>query len=338
MTNVCRAIVVLAALALPGSTGRAPGAGQPGHAAMLHAHNCYPEKGAWSDRIERALRTGATPIAIEQDVAWDGYRGLSVVSHEPALTGAEPSLEAHFFDRLMPLLERALAEGRRERWPLYVLHLDFKTNERAHHQAVWNLLGRYERFLTTAPRVADGSAVQPLTIRPLIALTENGDGQAATFHDGVPAGGNLRIFGTLPSALVLPEDREARLEAIFNAAPEVLIPGRATNYRRWANFPWAAVERGGQERAGGWTPADEARLRAIVDRAHAMDLWVRFYTLNGHAPGAGRGWTESYNFGSLDAVRPRWRAAIDARLDFVATDQYEEFARELARPTRGRRP
>ena len=36
--------------------------------AMMHAHNAYPEKGKWGDRIERALATGATPIVIEQDV------------------------------------------------------------------------------------------------------------------------------------------------------------------------------------------------------------------------------------------------------------------------------
>jgi len=308
---------------------------QPRRGAMLHAHNCYPEKGRWADRIERALATGVTPIAIEQDVAWDGYRQLPVVSHEPALTGGEPSLETHFFDRMTPLLERARAEGRRDRWPLYVLHLDFKTNEPAHHRAVWRLLGRYERFLTTAPRAADEGRIQPLTPGPLLVLTENGEGQAAVFHDEVPAGGTLRIFGTLPSAVrYASDDREARLEAIFRAPPDALIPGRATNYRRWTNFPWAAVERGGQERAGDWTPADESRLRAIVGRAHAMDLWVRFYTLNGHPAGAGQGWTDSYNFGSLDAVRRRWRAAIDAGLDFVATDQYEEFARLLRHPRR----
>ena len=65
--------------------------------------------------------------------------------------------------------------------------------------------------------------------------------------------------------------------------------------------------------------------------AHRRHLWIRFYTLNGHAPeaSAANGWTRSYNFGSLDAVRQRWRAAIATGVDFVATDQYEEFTREL---------
>jgi glycerophosphoryl diester phosphodiesterase len=98
------------------------------------------------------------------------------------------------------------------------------------------------------------------------------------------------------------------------------------------NFPWAVVERGGQPKAADWTAADAARLRALVDRAHAMGLSIRFYTLNGHAPDAGQGWSAGYNFGSVDAVRPRWKAAIDAGVDFLATDQYELLAEELKKP------
>jgi hypothetical protein len=110
------------------------------------------------------------------------------------------------------------------------------------------------------------------------------------------------------------------------------MPTRATNYRRWVNFSWAVVERGGQTKAEAWTPADAARLKALVDRAHAMNLAIRFYTLNGHAPADGQGWSAGYNFGSLDAVRPRWRAAIDAGVDLLATDQYELLAQELKKP------
>jgi glycerophosphoryl diester phosphodiesterase len=90
------------------------------------------------------------------------------------------------------------------------------------------------------------------------------------------------------------------------------------------------VEAGGPPKAGDWTPRDRERLGQIVKRAHDNGLWVRFYTLNGHAPEAASGWSNSYNFGTLDAARVRWRAAIDARVDFVATDQYEEFGNELS--------
>jgi len=100
----------------------------------------------------------------------------------------------------------------------------------------------------------------------------------------------------------------------------------ASNYRRWWNNPWSVVEAGGQRNAGDWTQADAARLQSLVSVAHAKKLWIRFYTLNGHAESESLGWTESYNFGSLAQARLRWQAAIAAGADFIATDQYEAFA------------
>jgi hypothetical protein len=144
----------------------------PGRRVWLHAHNCYVENGQWADRIDRALATATRHLAIEQDIAWhvdsSTGRGRSVVSHEAKTTGTEPTLEAHFFDRIRPTMERALAENRRDTWPILVLHLDFKTNEPAHHEAIWELLGRHERWLTTAERVADERAVQPFAPGPLL--------------------------------------------------------------------------------------------------------------------------------------------------------------------------
>jgi glycerophosphoryl diester phosphodiesterase len=87
------------------------------------------------------------------------------------------------------------------------------------------------------------------------------------------------------------------------------------------------VEAGGPSEAGAWTAEDAARLSTIVRRAHEAGLWIRFYTLNGLDPAElSLGWTASYNFGSRDAAQLRWRAALRAGVDFVATDQYEAFA------------
>ena len=86
------------------------------------------------------------------------------------------------------------------------------------------------------------------------------------------------------------------------------------------------VEEGGQERAGAWTAADERRLRALVDHAHKLGYWIRFYTLDGFSAAENRGWTKSYNFGSRAAVEARWQAALDAGVDLIATDQYERLA------------
>jgi hypothetical protein len=312
---------------------------QPGGHVWLHAHNCYPEKGVWADRIERALAVRSSAVAIEQDVAWfvdpATGRGRSVVSHDAKPDGSEPTLESYFFDRVRPLMEQALKENHRDDWPVMVLHLDFKTNEPAHHQTIWELLGRREAWLTTAERVQDEARVTPFSAGPLLVLTEAGENQADTFYTRVPVGGRLRIFGTVPPvSFPSAKTTEQRADALVTASPETLIPTAATNYRRWTNFAWAAVERGGQNNAGPWTKDDEQRLRAIVARAHSLGLWVRFYTLNGHPRGEGSGWTESYNFGSIAAARERMRAARDAGVEFIASDQYEELGKVLAATNR----
>ncbi len=303
--------------------------------SLLHAHNCYPEDGRWLDRIDRALATGLPRVAIEQDLAWQapaqGRPGRSVVSHDTTLSGKEPSLEQHFFARVRPLMERALAEQRKSEWPLLILHLDFKSNEAEHHRAVWDLLSRHRSWLTTVERVAD-DRVMPFEMGPLLVLTENGDGQESAFSDRVLPGDRLLVFGTTPSPnLPRSEDPATRAGIAATASPADLIPWPATNYRRWTNFAWNVVEGGGQIRGGEWTADEASRLNAIVQRAHAQGLWIRFYTLNGHDASGNRGWSSGYNFGARDAVRVRWQAAIDAGVDFVATDQYEDFARILSK-------
>ena len=79
-------------------------------------------------------------------------------------------------------------------------------------------------------------------------------------------------------------------------------------------------------------PMLDAMVPALSALAHSRGLWIRFYTLNGHAEADDRGWTVSYNFGSSAAVETRWRAARDAGVDFIASDQYEGLARVLAAP------
>ena len=286
--------------------------GIPGTRVLLDAHNAYPEDGRFADRIDRALATGA-PLAIEQDLVWyrdqATGRARSVVSHGEPLTGNEPSLATYFFERVRPILERAVRENRPDSWPVVTLNLDFKTNEPEHHAAIWELLGRYTAWLTTAPRTPDVNTVAELHYGPLLVLTGESDEQERSFHDMVPAGTRLRLFGAVHA------DADAR-------------PGPRTNYRRWWNNPWSRVETEGQARAGDWTHDEHERLRRMVAAAHDAGLWIRFYTLNGHEPAdLSGGWTPSYNFGSLEAARQRWDAAVRAGVDFLAVDQYEEFAR-----------
>jgi len=298
---------------------------------IVDAHNSYPEDGKWTDRLARALGTNQRPIGIEQDLVWkpDGQGGgTSVVAHSTTLLGGEPTLDDHFFKVVAPTLDKALVAGATDTWPVIVLHFDFKTNEPEHHRYVLSLLTQYERYLTTTTRGADHS-VQPLKVGPLLVLTEAGADQEHDFYESLQVGARMLIFGTVPNvSLTTSRDRDAQSEAAIAATPATLMPTGATHYRRWANFPWAVVERGGQARAGAWDAADMVRLRALVARAHELGLWLRFYTLNGVTPAGDQGWSEGYNFGSTEAVRARWSAAVSAGVDFIATDQYEALAHE----------
>lgn len=292
----------------------------PGTRVVLDAHNAYPYGGRFADRLDRALATGL-PVAIEQDLVWrpaeNGRPGRSIVSHGEPFDDREPVLKDYFFERIRPIVESALQSGDTTQWPLVTLNLDLKTNEPEHHQALWELLGEYELWLTTAQRTADGS-VAPLTVKPILVLTGSAAAQATSFHDNLRPGDRLRLFG----AIQLPQgDGTAAL------AP-VKFPA-ATNYRRWWNAPWSYVEAGGQREAADWTPADVNRLNALIADAHSAGLWVRMWTLNGsdEPTRTENGWSAGYNFGSLDAVQRRWTAAIEAGVDYVATDQYELFTK-----------
>ncbi len=298
---------------------------EPGTRVLMDAHNCYPYNGKFADRIERAIATG-TPLAIEQDLYWytDKATGKSwpVVSHDQPADGSGPVLRQHFFDRIRPIVEQAIRAGSRANWPLVTLNLEFKTKEREHLAAIWNLLGEYEDWLCTAERSSDPDRVMPLGLKPVLVLTGDGDEEAAAFHDQVPSGSRLRVFGAV----------HVVKDAGPDTPPEKMVPQRATNYRRWWNNPWKVIERGGQVKAGAWTAEDEARLSSMVAYAHRQGFWIRFYTLNGYpdTPAGSGGWSASYNFGSLEQAVERWDASFRAGVDFIATDQYGECSAVLA--------
>jgi hypothetical protein len=311
----------------------------PGERVLLDAHNAYPERGKFADRIDLALATGL-PVAIEQDLYWvrSAVTGkyAVVVAHDSNATANAPTLESYFFDKIRPLMERALADNQRDRWPLIVLNLDFKENQRELHDAVLALLDQHSAWLTTAERTNTPGVAAPFTVGPLLVLSGQDSTQRVDFHDRVPVGKRLEVFGAIPVPSPSGATREERAVNQVRMSPEKLIAPRASNYARWVNFPWAVVEAGGQAKAGEWTSDDASRLRALVTRAHAQGLWIRFYTLDGYDPSRDEGLTTSYNFGSEAAVSVRWRAAIAERVDFVATDHYARFQRERADTVRRR--
>jgi hypothetical protein len=216
-----------------------------------------------------------------------------------------------------PIVEKALQENKRETWPIIVLHFDFKDNQPALLHAVWDLLGKYESWITTAPKNANPAVLSAFDPKPLLVLTEDSDAQEEIFFQEVPPGARLRLFGSAHTAPVKDNHLLATLP------PERLLTAPPTNYRRWWNNSWYVVEEGGAARAGDWTPADQARLRSLTDYAHSLGYWIRFYTLDGFTAAEDQGWGADYNFGSTAAVRLRWQAARDVRVNLIATDQYE---------------
>jgi len=309
---------------------------------ILDAHNCYPYEGQWSDRIQRALNSGF-PVSIEQDLAWyvdpATGKGRVVVSHTPHPTGKEPTLEDYFFKQVSPVVEKAIAENKRNQWPLIVLHFDFKDNQAPLLRAVWQVLGKHEDWLSTAVKTGDPNTLSPIDRKPILVVTEEANEQQKVFYDDLPVGARLRLFGsahTRPMPANMTKQQLAHWQV--TATPEELVAGKPTNYRRWWNGTWYEVEEGGEPRAGDWTKADDDRLRALVDHAHKMGYWVRFYALDGFAPADDQGWGMSYNFGSREAVIPRWKAAIAAGVNFIATNQYEALATYLKQDAKELRP
>ncbi len=318
--SICSLVI---ALALRGQT-------QPAldlinhHRPIVDAHNCYPYEGKWTDRIDRALNLGF-PVGIEQDLAWAS--GNVVVSHTKATKGEEPTLRAHFFERVRPLVEKALKENNRATWPLIVVHFDVKDNRPELLRAVWDLLGEYEGWITTAPVTPDPHALAPFDVKPLLVLTEESDAQEDVFFRPLKPGAKLRLFGSAHTTPLPPGgSRQERAHLYATIAPEKLLAEKPTNYRRWWNSGWAVVEEGGQPNAGEWTREDDHRLRALVEHAHKMGFWIRFYTLDGFVQSEGLGWDRNYNLGTLEAVQLRWKAVVDAGVDLIATDQYEDLA------------
>ena len=317
------AAVILFNSALVSYKAPAQQAPQPGSRTLMDAHNCYPYFEWWADRIDRALSAG-TPLAIEQDLAWYTNartgKSWSVVTHGEPVTGEEPTMEQYFFAKVRPIAEQALKEGNEGNWPLITLNLDFKDNKPEHLAAVLALLRKYQAWLTSAPKTANIEQAQPLDLKPILVLTGEADAQQAVFYDQLQVGDRVLAFGAIHTENKAPQ-----------AAPEVLGAEKANNYRRWWNNPWRVVEAAGQAHAGEWTPEKTNRLRALVDRAHANGLWIRFYTLDGATKDelSCRGWFRGYNFGSLDAARIRWRAAIAAHVDYLASDQYELVGAEI---------
>src|SRR5207302_10811541 len=165
-------------------------------------------------------------------------KGRPVVTHEAKTTGAEPALRDYFFEHIRPLVEKALQDNDRAKWPLIVLHFDFKSVQPELLHAVWDLLGEYQDWITTAPQTADPHQLAPFDPKPLLVLTEDSDAQEAVFFNAVPVGAKLRLFGSAYTRAI-PAARKAEHDHLLaTLPPEELLTAPPTNYRRWWNNSW----------------------------------------------------------------------------------------------------
>jgi hypothetical protein len=332
ITNpMCAGLLGLLLVSCPASAAAADLLFLNRNSPIVDAHNCYPYDGRWTDRIQRALGIGF-PVSIEQDLAWyvDPVtgKGRVVVSHSAKAKAQDPELRTYFFERVRPVVERSLQTGDSSHWPLIILHFDFKDVQEPLLHAVCDLLGEYREWITMAVKSPDPNELTPLRAKPIFVITEDSDVQAKVFYDDLPVGSELRLFGSAHTNLPEARNRAELAHVAATLPPEQLLSAAATTYRRWWNSSWFVVEEGGQRKAGAWTQAEMTRLRTLVTRAHSLGYWVRFYTLDGFTPKEGRvnGWFRAYNFGSLATVKVRWKAAIEADVNFIATDQYEALA------------
>lgn len=306
----------------------------PGARTVMLAHNAYPDHGKYSDRLDRALSSGQ-PFAVEEDLSWTDGKSL-MIHGAKNVGGDDPSLESYFFPKVQPVIEKALKEGNKSKWPLITLYLDIKNDPPEHLAAISKLLDQYSAWLTTAVKTDDILKVSPLDVKPMMVLLEdkqNDINKQQFFYDHVPVGGKLHVFGSAPKldpnpGRKLPKQEAVDLQALVS--PDDLMIARADNYHRWIGLDWAFIEKGGEAHGGEWTKEEDLRLKDFVNYGHRLGYLVGVYCLDGFTTEDNQGWDSEYNFGSYDAAVTRWKAALQAKVDFISTDHYEQLATMIA--------
>jgi hypothetical protein len=213
------------------------------------------------------------------------------------------------------------------------LYLDIKNDPEEHLEAISKVLDKYDGWLTRAKKTADIKTQSPLEVKPMMVILEDKqhDIKQSFFYDRVPVGGKFRAFGSATkfddNPNHLPRTQRAeRMAQLLSFQPEQLVSARADNYHRWFGVDWNFIELCGPAHGADWSQETAERVKKFVEYGHSLGYLVSFYGVNGFTDAQNQGWAAEYNFGSLDAGRQRWNAALAAHADFIATDQYEEVA------------
>ena len=182
-------------------------------------------------------------MGIEQDLGWAidpaTGKGRPVVTHDAKTTGTEPALRDYFFERVRPIVEKALADNDRAHWPIIVVHFDFKSVQPELLHAVWDLLGEYQGWITTAAQTADPHQLAAFEPKPLLVLTEDADAQEAVFFNAGAGGQPNCASSARRTPRPIPANPKAEHDRLLaTLPPEQLLPAPPTNYRRWWNNSW----------------------------------------------------------------------------------------------------
>ncbi len=275
---------------------------------FLNAHNSYPAGDRGWERLARARRAGLW--AVELDLVWSQARGHTVINHETKLRGNEPTLEDYFFTPLLPEL-RSLPRDE----PGLLLMIDLKSDHPGPARELHDLLRQHRDLMTRSLRSGD------LRWGPLTVILSENAAAIALFEKLTPPEEPY-----LAMAVREPPERK------FQENIAAYIPQRATPFYRLFNFDWKIIERVANPEAGAFTRPERARLEALVKLAREKGYWIRTWTLNATSTM----WGTGRNFGSRHALLTRWRAALAAGVDCIATDEYELagrfMANEAARP------
>lgn len=303
----------------------------PGARIVVLAHNAYPDHGKYADRLDRAMSPGQ-PFVVEEDLAWVDGKSLLIHGAKNAGSADDPTLDSYFFSKVAPKMEQALKEGNKGDWPLITLYLDIKNDPIEHLQAIDAVLAKYDHLLTKAIKTADIMKQSAFELKPMLVLVEDkqNDIKQQFFYDRIPVGGKIHVFGTPAKYDPNPGRKLPKEEATAKMAsldPEQAFPAKADNYHRWVGLDWAFIEKGGQPHAGEWNAEKNQRLKNWINYGHRLGYFVGVYCLDGFTPAEDQGWDKDYNLGSHQAAVTRWKAALEAKADFISTDQYEDLAR-----------
>ena len=194
-------------------------------------------------------------LAIEQDLDWytDTKTGKiwSVVAHGDPISGHEPTMEHYFFDRVRPIVERALKEGQSRR--LAAHHSQSRLqNQRA--RAPVALSGRSLRSIRTGspprrrpptlPRFSR-SPFAPFSYLPASRMRSR---PSSTMR-------SPSVAACSSSALRTPtRETPWRFPRCLNLRPHRIIAAGGT-------IPGASWKKADKQHAGEWTTADDERLR-----------------------------------------------------------------------------